>query len=147
MNPRLSIKELGSVAGNLLDDESTTPYIPVEEEPQISRPAPPQTERTKPQMPHENLDTQELARMMLIRHSYINSRTTYPICDSYLRHLKAISKIADIPIGNVINNIFRLFFDADGALNSTHSAIKTLLLDENKTLKEYLAPTRPASKK
>lgn len=91
--------------------------------------------------------SQELARLMLVRRHYVNSKTAYPICEEYLTRLRAISKIAEIPISNVINNILALFFDPQGVLNPTNTAIKTYLNNSNASLKEYLGTPRPTSKK
>ena len=76
-----------------------------------------------------------------------NSRTAYPICEEYLHRIRAIAILGEIPITNVINNIFALFFNPDGPLNPTHTAIKSLLTDSNNMLKDYLISNRTTHRK
>lgn len=93
------------------------------------------------------LDLQKIATQILIRQNYKNSRTAYPICEEYLHRIRAIAILGEIPITNVINNIFALFFNADGPLNPTHMAIKSLLTDSNNMLKDYLVSNRSNHRK
>ena len=100
----------------------------------------------KPERENQNdyesaLDLQKIATQILIRQNYKNSRTAYPICEEYLHRIRAI------PITNVINNIFALFFNPDGPLNPTHTAIKSLLTDSNNMLKDYLISNRTTHRK
>ena len=81
------------------------------------------------------------------QHDYKNSRTAYPICEEYLHRIRAIAILGEIPITNVINNIFALFFNPDGPLNPTHTAIKSLLTDSNNMLKDYLISNRTTHRK
>lgn len=74
-------------------------------------------------------------------------RTAYPICEEYLHRIRAIAILGEIPITNVINNIFALFFNPDGPLNPTHTAIKSLLTDSNNMLKDYLISNRTTHRK
>ena len=48
---------------------------------------------------------------------------------------------------NGLNNIFALFFNPDGPLNPTHTAIKSLLTDSNNMLKDYLISNRTTHRK
>ena len=93
------------------------------------------------------LDLQKIATQILVRQNYKNSRTAYPICEEYLHRIRAIAILGEIPITNVINNIFALFFNPDGPLNPTHIAIKSLLTDSNNMLKDYLVSNRTMHRK
>ena len=107
---------------------------------------------SKPERENQNdyesaLDLQKIATQILIRQNYKNSRTAYPICEEYLHRIRAIAILGEIPITNVINNIFALFFNPDGPLNPTHTAIKSLLTDSNNMLKDYLISNRTPHRK
>ena len=107
---------------------------------------------SKPERENQNdyesaLDLQKIATQILIRQNYKNSRTAYPICEKYLHRIRAIAILGEIPITNVINNIFALFFNPDGPLNPTHTAIKSLLTDSNNMLKDYLISNRTPHRK
>ena len=116
----------------------------------VIMPAPesqPELERKKQNDYEAALDLQKIATQILIRQSYKNSRTAYPICEEYLHRIRAIAILGEIPITNVINNIFALFFNPDGPLNPTHTAIKSLLTDSNNMLKDYLISNRTTHRK
>ena len=108
--------------------------------------------KSEPERKNQNpedppLDLQKIATQILVRQSYKNSRTAYPICEEYLHRIRAIAILGEIPITNVINNIFALFFNPDGPLNPTHIAIKSLLTDSNNMLKDYLVSNRTMHRK
>lgn len=108
--------------------------------------------KSEPERKNQNpedppLDLQKIATQILVRQNYKNSRTAYPICEEYLHRIRAIAILGEIPITNVINNIFALFFNPDGPLNPTHIAIKSLLTDSNNMLKDYLVSNRTMHRK
>lgn len=95
-----------------------------------------------------SFNPEDLAKQILQHRSYVYSRTAYPVFDEYLRHLRAIAKIGDIPVSTVINNILALFFDERGLLTPTNVSIKAMLNQEgHATLKDYLGSMRSPTKK
>lgn len=157
-----SIQELVESAQLIVSEESTEKQsamgkdvTPNPEPASVSAPKPELAPQPTPLRPERNnltdhqaaLDLQKIATQILIRQNYKNSRTAYPICEEYLHRIRAIAILGEIPITNVINNIFALFFNPDGPLNPTHMAIKSLLTDSNNLLKDYLVPNRSNHRK